>query len=404
MNPSPFGKGSPQIRSLASNCYSPNSTTAAKPGTHSPRKDSHGQDGSNTMPSTRVMIVDDSPLMRNFLAECVGHTPDLEVVATAHDAVDALEKLQSEEPDVITLDIEMPGMDGLAFLEMLMSTRPTAVVMVSALTQTGATATLRALQLGAVDVVGKPATGTQGISAIWLDELLTKLRRAARIRPQSTGQRFHRPSVDTAQELEQAATCTRHCRERLILIGAGTGATTSLLHLLREFPRDCPPVLAALQLSPMALDVVVARASRDCGAQLKFAASGKPLLRGHIHICPGGADTVVERFGGQCIARVGAASTHQTGSPSINRLFGSAAKQFGADAVGILLDAAGTDGIAGVGAFTECGARVIREVSEWRPSGNFELSTSSSWRTSPESRLLYVPITKISEVLFGSST
>ncbi|MGC4000710.1 MAG: chemotaxis protein CheB [Anaeromyxobacter sp.] len=315
------------------------------------------------MGQVRVMVVEDSPVMRNFLADGIGHAPGFEVVATAHNGADALEKLRSEAPDVVTLDVELPDTDGISLLEEIMRTRPIPVVMVSALTQSGAQVTLRALQCGAADFVGKPNGSSSTAGEAWLGELLLKLRRAATLRPVSLGVDLGARAPASSPE-PISVRSSRKCQERLVVIGSGSGATDSLRHLLLDLPRDCPPVLVAHQCSPVVMEAFVARLSRESTAIVKSATTGEGFARGHVYVGPGDAHMSLTRINGQMRLRLHRDEPIQGQRPSLNLLFESTAKQPAKEVVAVLLDAAGDDGLAGLKLVASSGNRALRQIRE----------------------------------------
>jgi len=354
------------------------------------------------MNDIRVMIIDDSPTMRAILTQCINGTPGFEVVASAHSALDAFDKLKTVRPDVITLDVEMPQMDGLAFLEQLMKTQPLPVVMVSAVTQSGAQATLRALQLGAVDFVGKPSGANHGSNIEWLDEVRMKVRRAAQIRPAPMYDIANPPCSPLPPD-STIAIRARKCRAKVIILAGGTGATTSLFTLLRSLPPDCPPVVAALQLSRIAADVLVSRAAHDCFVYVKPIPEGRPLMRGQIYLCAGDSHVAVAQVGGQCIGKLVVGEPRNGSRPCIDALFESAAKQFGRDAIAVLLDAACDDGQLGIKLLCEAGARVIRETRELVHKDFANEVDNERWQAKVTPSIISAPIGNIQELLFSTA-
>jgi two-component system chemotaxis response regulator CheB len=315
------------------------------------------------MDQVRVLIVEDSPVMRNFLAEGIGHAPGFSVVATAHNGGDALEKLSAETPDVVTLDVELPDTDGISLLEQIMQVRPIPVVMVSALTQSGAQVTLRALQCGAADFVGKPNGSSSTAGEAWLGELLLKLRRAATLRPMSISIGSGTRAATSGAE-PSSTRASRKCQERLVVVGSGSGATDSLRHLLRELPRDCPPILVAHQCSPVVVDAFVSRLSRESTAIVRMAKSDEGFLRGHVYVGPGDAHMSLARISGQMRLRLHRDDAVHGHRPSLDLLFESVAKQPAKEVVAVLLDAAGDDGIAGLKLVASSGNRAIRQLRD----------------------------------------
>jgi two-component system chemotaxis response regulator CheB len=293
----------------------------------------------------RVLVVDDSPTMRGLITALLKRDPELEVVGTAGDPFEARQAIKDLNPDVVTLDIEMPNMNGLEFLEKIMRLRPTPVVMVSTLTQSGAEATLRALELGAVDCVGKPTWGVESGS---LDELAIKVKAAAhaRVRP-------------LAAPPEPAPRAPFTWGGGIIAIGSSTGGVEALLSVVRHFPENCPPTVITQHMPPTFTRSFAARLDRVTPAKVQEAFDGALLEPGHIYLAPGGEKHLqVVRAGGlRCRLSEGEpVSGHR---PSVDVLFQSVAAACGSSAVGAILTGMGRDGAAGLKLMREAGARTI---------------------------------------------
>lgn len=298
--------------------------------------------------SVRCLIVDDSPMMRALLTGLLGRDPDIEVIGTAPNAQSAREMIKELNPDVITLDIEMPGMNGLDFLEKLMRLRPTPVVMCSTLTTKGAEATLRALEIGAVDCYAKPERPLQELLAIDDGSLANMVKQAARSRRRSP------------QLQQQAAPPSNYrCNEKIVGIGASTGGVEALTTLLSEYPKDCPPTIVVQHMPATFTASFAARLDRLCAAEVVEATSGAPLVSGRVYIAPGGLSHLMVGNGTQPICRLIAADPVSGHRPSVDVMFRSLAQSFGDRAVGVILTGMGRDGAAGLHEMRQAGARTI---------------------------------------------
>jgi two-component system chemotaxis response regulator CheB len=303
---------------------------------------------------TKVLIVDDSALMRQMLAEVIGRYADLQVVGVAQDAYVAREKIKALNPDVLTLDVEMPRMDGLTFLERLMRLRPMPVVMVSSLTEKNAETTFRALELGAVDFITKPAAGSVEALAEYGDLIAEKLRIAARAgigAGLAHGER-HELVVPGAVSFRG---------EQLIAIGASTGGTEALREILVRLPESSPPVLVVQHMPEMFTKLFARRLDGLCPMGVDEAVDGEPVLPGRAYIAPGGIHMLVNRTErGLAIAldRGPLVNRHR---PAVDVLFNSVAKNVGRNAVGVILTGMGADGAAGMRELKQAGARTLAQ-------------------------------------------
>ncbi|WP_448204448.1 protein-glutamate methylesterase/protein-glutamine glutaminase [Azospirillum sp. sgz302134] len=301
----------------------------------------------------RVVIVDDSSLMREMLKSIISEDPGIEVAGVARDPYEAREVIKQTNPDVITLDIEMPRMDGLSFLEKIMTLRPTPVVMVSSLTQEGSDATIRALEIGAVDCVAKPdGSDGHGFEAM-AHELIGKIRVAATAR--LSMRRPHAPSA-TLPTPRRAGSGTR-----FIAIGASTGGVERIRDVLAVMPADCPPIVITQHMGPSYVPSFAARLDRISPPTVQVATQGARLTQGVVYIAPGDRHLVVIRDaqGYSCHIQDGPpVSGHR---PSVDALFSSVARAAGPNAVGVILSGMGRDGATGMLAMREAGAYTIGE-------------------------------------------
>ena len=294
----------------------------------------------------RVLIVDDSPTMRALIRQQLSADPGLQVVGEAGDAVEAREAIKALNPDVVTLDIEMPNMNGLDFLERLMRLRPTPVIMVSTLTQRGAEATLTALQLGAIDCVGKPAGDSQGS----FDSLAEKVHVAARARLQQ--------SIVSNVPAPPAASFSPGVD--VIAIGASTGGVEALMTVIGNFPANCPATVITQHMPAHFTTSFAARLDRASGASVTEAIDGAELRVGQIYLAPGGlAHLKIARLGSRMVCRLEASDPVSGHRPSVDVLFRSVAKSAASSAVGVILTGMGRDGAEGLRAMRAAGAETI---------------------------------------------
>ena len=292
----------------------------------------------------KVLVIDDSALIRKMLTELIGRQPDMEVVGAAADPLIAREMIRERNPDVLTLDVEMPRMDGLDFLERLMRLRPMPVVMVSTLTEQGSEFTLRALELGAVDFVSKPKFDVVASIAEYATEIADKIRAAsvARIRRPLPIAAAPRPRpVDTIA----AMTARRggHA-DKLIIIGASTGGTEAIKDVLMQMPPDCPGILITQHMPKAFTKSFAARLDGLCAIRVSEAVHGEPVLPGHAYIAPGDQHLGVGRVASRYVVELSDGPPVNRHRPSVEVLFESAARYVGVNAVGIMLTGMGKDG------------------------------------------------------------
>jgi two-component system chemotaxis response regulator CheB len=317
------------------------------------------------MAKTTVVVVDDSALVRSILTEIINRQPDMQCIGAASDPIAAREMIRNLNPDVITLDVEMPKMDGLDFLQRLMRLRPMPVVMVSTLTERGAEVTLKALELGAVDFVAKPKIGVaDGIRALAQD-ITDKIRIAAKAQirrlhatapaaagaPAATGGAT--PPLKPASPI---ASLGRLSTEKIIFIGASTGGTEATKDVLINLPADCPAVCITQHMPPGFTRSYAARLDGLCKIRVKEAQDGERILPGHGYIAPGGMHFSVERSGANYIARVQDGDPVNRHKPSVEVLFNSAARVVGQNALGIMLTGMGADGAKAMKTMKDAGS------------------------------------------------
>lgn len=295
---------------------------------------------------TRVVVVDDSALVRSLLTEIINRQPDMQCVGAASDPFVAREMIRTLNPDVITLDVEMPRMDGIDFLSKLMRLRPMPVVMVSTLTERGAEVTLRALELGAVDFVAKPKIGVADGLRLLAQDITDKVRIASKAHL-----RRLQPSVPVA-DVEGAAprvaapvaNLGRLSTEKIVFIGASTGGTEATKEVLMNLPPDSPAVVITQHMPAGFTRSYAARLDGLCKIRVAEARDGDRILPGHAYIAPGGLHLSVERSGANYIARVQDGDPVNRHKPSVEVLFKSAARVVGPNALALMLTGMGADG------------------------------------------------------------
>ncbi len=306
------------------------------------------------MVKTRVLVIDDSALVRSLLAEIINAQPDMEAVGAAPDPLAAREMIRALNPDVLTLDVEMPKMDGLDFLERLMRLRPTPVVMVSTLTERGAETTIRALELGAIDFVAKPRIGiAAGLHELGRD-ICEKIRVASRAR-------MHRllgapPVAAPASAAKAAGAYSRVSTEKLIVIGASTGGTEAIREVLARLPADSPAVLITQHMPPGFTRSFAQRLDSLCRIAVSEAADGERVLPGHAYIAPGDRHLKLARSGANYLVALDDGAPVNRHRPSVEVLFRSAAQLAGRNALGVMLTGMGKDGAQAMLELKQAGA------------------------------------------------
>ncbi len=287
---------------------------------------------------TKVLIVDDSALIRSLLTAIINRQHDMVVVGAAPDPIVARDMIRNLNPDVLTLDVEMPRMDGIDFLEKLMRLRPMPVVMVSTMTQQGAEVTMRALELGAVDFVAKPKLDVSKGMEAGAGEIIEKIRMAATARvrkvapPQAAGAR---PVL---------ALNSRASTEKLIIIGASTGGTEAIKEVLLPMPPDAPGILITQHMPPGFTQSFAQRLDGLCKIRVKEAVDGERILPGHAYIAPGDFHLAVRKSGANYVTQLSDSEPVNRHRPSVEVLFKSAAACVGANAIGVMLTGMGKDG------------------------------------------------------------
>jgi two-component system chemotaxis response regulator CheB len=305
------------------------------------------------MNKTKVLIVDDSAVVRQIFSEVLSREPDLEVVGTAPDPYVARDKIVQTRPDVITLDVEMPRMDGLTFLKKLMHYHPMPVIIVSSLTPRGGKMALQALELGAVEVLAKPGVYAAGDLAA---ELAAKVRAAARVRFDSRKIQ-ETPSQTPAARPAPLAQTT----DKIVAIGASTGGTEAIKEVLLGLPQNTPGMIIVQHMPPKFTSAFAERLNQQCAMEVKEAQDGDSVVTGRALLAPGNFHMLLKRSGARYFVQVknGPPVHHQR--PSVDVLFNSAALTAGANVIGVILTGMGADGAEGLAALKERGACTIAQ-------------------------------------------
>jgi two-component system chemotaxis response regulator CheB len=304
------------------------------------------------MAKIRVLIVDDSSLIRQLLSMLLSSDPEIEVVGAAPDPYVARDMIKSLNPDVVTLDVEMPRMDGLSFLRKIMELHPLPVVMVSTLTQANADVTIQALEIGAVDFVAKPTSQLDKGMEVLASDLQTKIKEAARTRVYAR--------ADTAPPQRPAvAPKSIGVTDKIVFVGASTGGVEALLKLLLGFPEDCPPILITQHMPERFTAAFAERLNRECPMKVSEAKHNEVIEAGHAYIAPGSHHLELIRHNGKYMTALNDGPNVSGHRPSVDVLFKSGAKVAGPAAVGVILTGMGKDGAEGMLDLRRAGAITI---------------------------------------------
>ncbi len=296
------------------------------------------------------MVVDDSVVMRQMLTAILQEDPTIQVIAQAPDPLVAKELLKQHSPDVITLDVEMPHMSGLEFLEKIMTLKPTPVVMISSLTIRGAEATLHALELGAVEYVAKPTADLQNNLPVLAEEIRRKVHVAARARVRPLFRKQH------PQAAAKMANTAMRAGEKIIAIGSSTGGVEAVTQILTNLPADCPPILITQHMPATFTTSFAQRLNSLCALTVKEAEQGDRIVPGHVYIAPGNFHLELARQGSDYICKIHQEPAVSGHRPSVDVLFKSVAVVAGRQAVGCILTGMGRDGADGMLAMKRAGA------------------------------------------------
>jgi two-component system chemotaxis response regulator CheB len=305
------------------------------------------------MPAIKVLIIDDSALIRGVMRELINSQPDMQVVGVAPDPLVARDMIKDLNPDVLTLDVEMPRMNGLDFLEKLMRLRPMPVVMVSTLTEQGTDVTLRALELGAVDYIAKPKLGVQEGLQELVDEVAEKIRVAARARVRRASGAPATPSPAAGHFINTT--------EKVVFIGSSTGGTEALKEVLTRMPANSPAILMTQHMPESFTQSFAQRLDSLSAMKVKQAEHNERVLPGHAYLAPGHSHLLIRKSGAYYYTELSQADPVNRHRPSVDVLFDSAAQVLGSNALGVILTGMGKDGAAGMLRMRQAGAYTIAQ-------------------------------------------
>lgn len=322
----------------------------------------------------RVLVVDDSALIRQLLTSLLNEAPDITVVAQAPDPIVAREMIKQHNPDVITLDIEMPQMDGLTFLARIMAVKPLPVIMVSTLTAKGADATMQALQLGAVDYVTKPQTDLKNALDELKEEIHTKIRVASKARVRAPVAQYR----EVKAEQKVPASPAMQASERIIAIGSSTGGVEAVTEILTHLPAEFPAIMITQHMPEKFTTSFAQRLNSLCQLNVQEAQPNMPVKAGNVYIAPGNYHMELSRSGAQYVCKIGQADPVSGHRPSVDVLFRSVALLAGRKATGVILTGMGRDGADGLLTLRKAGAYTIGQdegscVVYGMPKAAFEL-------------------------------
>ena len=328
------------------------------------------------MSKIKVLIIDDSALVRQMLSDILGKDRQIEVVGTAPDPIMARDKIKQLNPDVLTLDVEMPKMDGVTFLEKIMRLRPMPVVMVSTLTEKGADITLQALELGAVDFVAKPKVDFSHTIDDYAEELIGKVKMAASAKVKQLNSNVASIStsasasgnLDVAPKYSADAVLSKSSvrkpfktTDKIVAIGASTGGTEAIKEVLARLPADFPGIVIAQHIPEAFSGPFAKRMNSSCPMTVYEAEDGQQILPGHVYIAPGHSHLMVQRDGARYICRLNDGPPVNRHKPSVDVLMRSVAQHVGPNAVGVILTGMGDDGARGLKEVRETGALTIAQ-------------------------------------------
>ena len=316
------------------------------------------------MNKIRVLIIDDSVLIRKILTEILNSSPDIEVVGVAADPLIARDLIKQLHPDVLTLDIEMPHMDGITFLRNLMRLRPTPVVMISTLTEKGAEATLEALTLGAVDFIAKPKVDVVSTLNNYADEIIGKVKIAARANVNNSNNRALKPkeidktSIEASLRIEPVKK-RAVVSNKIIALGASTGGTEAIKAVVKTLPADTPAILITQHLPAAFSESFVRHIDLITAMSACIPKNGQVIESGHIYLAPGDRHMKVIKEGFGYVIQLYDGEPVNRHKPSVDVMFGSVAQNIGANAVAVLLTGMGADGAIGMKEMHDIGAKTV---------------------------------------------
>ena len=319
------------------------------------------------MSKIKVLIIDDSALIRQILTEILSGDPGIEVVGTAADPIIARDKIKQLNPDVLTLDVEMPKMDGITFLSNLMRLRPMPVVMISSLTEQGADITFQALELGAIDFISKPKIDVRHGMEEYAAEILEKVKIASKAKVISNSI-VPPPEVDVPERYSADAVIKKSFNnkhfsstEKIIAIGASTGGTEAIKEVLIGLPADMPGIVITQHIPEQFSGPFAKRMNGCCAMEVCEASDGEQILPGHVYIAPGSHHLLVERSGARYLCKLSDGPPVNRHRPSVDVLFRSVAQNVGSNAVGVILTGMGNDGAEGLKEMQSAGAPTLAQ-------------------------------------------
>jgi two-component system, chemotaxis family, protein-glutamate methylesterase/glutaminase len=309
----------------------------------------------------RVLIVDDSALVRQTLTDVLSSDPEIEVVGAASDPFVAAERIREQVPDVITLDIEMPRMDGLTFLQKIMTQHPIPVVICSSLAEEGAQSTLKALEYGAVEIITKPRVGNKQFLEESRIEVCNTVKAAALARLRRTTNHVVEPKLNADSVLAKPTGAMIETTEKVVAIGASTGGTEALKVLLESLPPDAPGIVIVQHMPELFTRAFAKRLDGLCQITVKEAESNDTVLRGHALIAPGNHHMILKRSGARYFVDIKQGPLVSRHRPSVDVLFRSAARYAGQNAVGVIMTGMGDDGATGMLEMKQAGATTLAQ-------------------------------------------
>lgn len=315
----------------------------------------------------RVLIVDDSALVRQALSELLESDPDITVMGVAADPYIAAAEMESEIPDVITLDVEMPRMDGLTFLAKIMSQHPIPVVMCSSLTEAGCATAMRAMECGAVSIIAKPKMGVKTFLEESRVTICDAVKAAARVNPRRLTAQPRQPERKLSADVVLAKAANRamlRTTERVTVIGASTGGTTAIRSVLMALPADAPGIVIVQHMPEKFTASFAASLDRECAMTVKEAENNDTVMRGTALIAPGNRHTLLKRSGARYFVEVRDGPLVCRHRPSVDVLFRSAARYAGGNAVGVIMTGMGDDGARGLLEMKQAKARTLAQDEE----------------------------------------
>jgi two-component system, chemotaxis family, protein-glutamate methylesterase/glutaminase len=322
------------------------------------------------MKRIKVLLIDDSAVVRQVLQQLLSAEPTIEVIGAAADPIFAMERMKVQWPDVIVLDVEMPRMDGVTFLHKLMQERPTPVIICSTLTEAGAQTTLDALAAGAVAVIAKPKIGLKQFLNDSVQELIGAIRMAAQAKVRrisnGSGQSIKPPAVTTKHSADvilppAGDRALSRTTERVVVIGTSTGGTQALQQILTALPAVCPAIVIVQHMPPNFTAAFAERLNRLCRITVKEAQNNDRVVAGCAYIAPGGKHMLLQRSGAQYHVELKQGPPVSRHCPSVDVLFRSAARSAGPNALGIIMTGMGDDGAHGLKEMLDAGAKTIAQ-------------------------------------------